>query len=248
MNKPENIFSKYELPLFFLLTYLLSWWIVPLLQGGMLAQGPAFAAVIIIALTAGRQGLREFWGRVTRSRAGWWYLIGPAIIIGYQGAAFGINLLLGATITEFPQLPSIGTFLQLLLFGGLWEEFGWTGYILPKLQERFASLPNGRVIAALVLGIFRAIWHLPLFLYGKIFWFDILIFEVAVQVIIAWLYNRSGGSVLVVVLFHFTSNIMGSVMSPVFTGVERTAYYAIFMTLASLIALVIAWKSQFKLG
>ena len=56
MNTSESIFTKYELPLFFLLTYLLSWWIVPFLQGGMLAQGPAFAAVIIIALTAGRQG------------------------------------------------------------------------------------------------------------------------------------------------------------------------------------------------
>lgn len=246
MNTSESIFTKYELPLFFLLTYLLSWWIVPFLQGGMLAQGPAFAAVIIIALTAGSQGLREFWHRLTRWRAGWWYLIGPAIIIGYQGVAFGINLLLGATVTELPHLPSTGTFLELLLFGGLWEEFGWTGYILPKLQERFASFPNGRLIAALVLGIFRAIWHLPLFLYGKIFWFDILIFEIAVQVIIAWLYNTSGGSVLVVVFFHFMSNVLGSVMSPVFTGVERTTYYAIFMALASLIALVIAWKSKFK--
>ena len=156
MNTSESIFTKYELPLFFLLTYLLSWWIVPFLQGGMLAQGPAFAAVIIIALTVGRQGLREFWGRVTHWRAGWWYIIGPAIIIGYQGAAFGINLLLGATVTELPRLPSTGTFLQLLLLGGLWEEFGWSGYALRKVQESFANRPNGSLIAAIILGIFRA--------------------------------------------------------------------------------------------
>jgi hypothetical protein len=47
-------------------------------------------------------------------------------------------------------------------------------------------------------------------------------------------------------LFHFTSNIAGSVMSPVFAGAGRTTYYALFMGLASLTALLIAWKSRFK--
>lgn len=248
MNTSESVFVKYELPLFFLLTYLLSWWSAPFANGGLIPQGPAFAAVIIIALTIGRQGLREFWSRLTRWHAGWWYLIGPAIILGYQGIAFAINVLLGATVIEPPHIPSMGVFIQLLLLGGLWEEIGWSGYALPKLQESFANRPNSSLIAAIVLGIFRAIWHLPLFLYGTLYWFDIFIFAFAFQLIISWLYNRSGGSVLVVMLFHFMSNIMGSVMSPVFTGIERTAYYAIFMGLASLIALVIAWKSKFGNG
>lgn len=244
----NTFYTKYQLPLFFLLTYLLSWWSAPFVNGGLIPHGPAFAAVIIIALTTGRQGLREFWRRLLHWRAGWWYIIGPAIILGYQGVAFAINLVLGATVVEFPHFPTTGIFLQLFLLGGLWEEPGWTGYALPKLQERFANRPNGSFIATLVLGVFRAIWHLPLFLYGTLYWFDIFIFALAFQLIIAWLYNRSGGSVFVVMLFHFMSNIMGAVTSPAFNGTERMSYYALFMVLASLIALVITGRSQLKLG
>lgn len=249
MNKPENIFARYELLLFFLLTYLLSWWIVPFLQGGMLAQGPTFAAVIIIALTAGRQGLREFWGRLTRWRAGWWYLIGPAIIAAYLLAAFAINLLLGATIANPPLLPSSVVLIQLLLLGGLWEEPGWTGYALPKLQERFANRSNGPMIATLILGFFRALWHLPLFLYGTLPWYDIFIFIIAFQLMITWLYNKTKGSVPAVMLFHYVSNVLtGSTMLLVFSGSDKTTYYILFVICASLTALLIVWKSKFKLG
>ena len=39
----KNFFNRYGLILFFPLTYLLSWWIVPLLNGGLFPQGPGFA-------------------------------------------------------------------------------------------------------------------------------------------------------------------------------------------------------------
>lgn len=244
----NTIFTKYQLPLFFLLTYLLSWWSVPFLKGGLVPQGPAFAAVIVIAMTAGNQGLREFWQQLKNLGKGWTYIVGPAIIFGYQGIAYIINLLLGATVVATPQLPALGIWLELLLVGGLWEEIGWSGYALPNLQARFANRPNGPLIAALVLGVFRAIWHLPLFMYGTLYWFDVLMFEVAIQVIIAWLYTRSGGSVLAIMVFHFTSNIVGAATSSVFNGIERMNYYALFMGLAAVIALVIAWRSRLKLG
>ena len=99
-----------------------------------------------------------------------------------------------------------------------------------------------------MLGVFRAIWHLPLFLYGKMYWFDIFVFSFAFQIIIAWLYHRSGKSIPVVMLFHFVSNISGAVMFPVFVGAERLMFYALFMSLAALFALVLVWFSQIKFG
>lgn len=255
MNKPttqegvgNTFLSKHQLSLFFLLTYLLSWWSVPLLNGGLVPQGPAFAAVIVTVLVAGKQGLREFWKRLRNFGKGWAYIAGPAIIFGYQGFAYLINLLLGATVVVSPQIPPLGVWLELLIVGGLWEEIGWSGYALPKLIERFANRPNGPLLAALILGIFRAIWHLPLFMYGTLYWFDILVFEIAVQVIIAWLYTRSGGSVLAIMLFHFTSNLMGAATSSVFNGIDRMNYYALFMGLVALIALITAWRSQSEFG
>ena len=247
-DESYTFFQKHQLPLFFILTYLLSWWSVPFLKGGLVPHGPAFAAAVVISITAGKQGLREFWQRLKNMGKGWAYIVGPAIILGYQGTAYVINLLLGATVVVSPHFPAFGVWLVLLFAGGLWEEIGWSSYALPKLQEHFSSCQSGPFIAALVLGIFRAIWHLPLFMYGTLYWFDILIFEVAIQVIIAWLFTRSGGSVLVIMIFHFISNIVGAATSSVFNGVERMNYYALFMGLAFLIALVIAWKSQFRLG
>lgn len=156
-------------------------------------------------------------------------------------------LLSGATVASPPHL-TIGIVIELIIIGGFWEEIGWTGYALPTLRNRFANRANGPLIAALVLGVFRSIWHLPLLLYGQIPWFDVLFFAVAVQLIIAWIFFGSGGSLPAVMLFHFISNIMGSLMYPVIAGADRTMYYAIFMGLACLVALVIAWKTGPSLG
>ena len=171
MNRSQQFFTKYRFPLFFLLSYLLSWWALPVTRQGMLPHGPAIAAVIVIALTAGRAGLREFWGRLTNFRGGWWYLIGPAILAGALVAAFVINVLLGASVSGPPQLP-IEAIVILLIFGGEWEEPGWTGYALPELQKRYARVANGPLIATLILGVFRGIWHLPLVFVGAIPWYD----------------------------------------------------------------------------
>lgn len=240
MKATERLIARYQLPIFFLLSYILSWWSAPFTNGQIIPHGPALAAIIVLAITAGRQGLGDWWRRVTHWRVAWyWYAAGPAIILAYQGIAFLINLLLGSAVSTPPALPATGILLELLLLGGLWEEPGWTGYALPKLQERFAHRPNGAQIAILAAGLFRAIWHLPLYLYGHIQWFDVFIFTFGFQIIIAWLYNRSGGSVPVAILFHFASNYLGATFSPVFAGAERTMYYALFMGMAVLVALAL---------
>ena len=105
MNRSRQLFTRYRFPLFFLLAYLLSWWLLPVSREGMLPHGPAFAALIVIALTAGRPGLREFRARVTNFRGGWWYLAGPAILAGGLGIAFVVNVLLGASVSGGLQLP-----------------------------------------------------------------------------------------------------------------------------------------------
>ena len=239
MNNKHNLFSKYELPLFLLLTYLLSWWSAPLMNGQIIPQGPAVAAIIVLGITTGRKGLGELWRRVMNWRIPFvWFIAGPAIIVGYHGVGFVLNLVLGADLASLPHI-SPGTLLELLLVGGLWEELGWSGYLLPRMRERFASHPNGLLLAALVTGVFRAIWHLPLFLYGHIPWFDIFIFSFAFQILIAWVLYRSDASVLAVMLLHFASNLMGSFTYPMFTGVAHTTYTVLFMATACLVAVII---------
>jgi len=240
----KDFIKRYELPSFFLLAYLLSWLTVPFMQGGQFSWGVGIAARIVIGVALGIQGVREYHKRVTNWRAGWWYLIAPLIVIAYTGIGFGANLLFGANLIAQSHI-SLNILIMLVLFGGQWEELGWTGYALPRLQERFADRPNGKLIGALTLSVFRAIWHLPLFLYGKMYWFDILIFTFAFQIIIAWVFDRSG-SVSAVMALHFTSNIMGALLNPVFVGAEQITYIAIFILIASLLAVTLVALSQFK--
>jgi hypothetical protein len=250
MNTIISFIKRHPIVTFVALTYLLSWWSAPFVNGQIMPQGPAVAAVIVLAITSGRSGLRNLWDRIANGRVAWyWYVIGPGIITSYIMGAYVLNQLMGASVTNPPHLPTIGIILELLLLGGWLEEPGWSGYALPKLQERFANRSNGPLLAALTVGIFRVIWHLPLFIYGHIPWFDVVVSSIAMQLIIAWLFNRSGGSVLVVMVFHLASNIFGAVINrTVFTGFEWTNYYALFITLQSLIALGILWKSGLRLG
>jgi membrane protease YdiL (CAAX protease family) len=86
------------------------------------------------------------------------------------------------------------------------EEIGWRGYALPRLAARF-----GLARASLVLGVLWAFWHLPQFYiadadsYHQSFgvWAAQV---VAMSVAFAWLYARTGGSLLLVMLLHAAIN------------------------------------------
>lgn len=41
------------------------------------------------------------------------------------------------------------------------EEWGWRGYLMPKLMERFSAIP-----ALLIMGVIWGLWHLPLTMLG----------------------------------------------------------------------------------
>lgn len=248
MNALFSLIRRQPLVSFAILAYLLSWWTAPLIGGSILPWGPALSAWIVLSITEGRSGISNWRRRITNWRvAGYWYLIGPSIIAFYQSSAFALNILLGATVTQFPHFPDLKTFLTILLVGGQWEEIGWSGFALPTLQKRFGNRPYGALLAALTLSVIRATWHLPLVLSGHIPWFDMIFLSVAFQVIVAWLFNQTG-SVPVVMVFHFISNLFGSAFSGLFTSGQWTDFYVLFVTLALIMALLILWRSGFKLG
>ncbi|MBI3836393.1 MAG: CPBP family intramembrane metalloprotease [Planctomycetia bacterium] len=86
------------------------------------------------------------------------------------------------------------------------EEIGWRGYALPRLTDRFGLAP-----ASIILGIIWASWHLPLFFilesdtFGQSF--PLYLLQVtALSVAAAWLYWRTKGSLLLVMLMHAAVN------------------------------------------
>lgn len=229
MNTSKAFLKRYAIVLFFPLAYLLSWWsvLVPQAQGGILPHGPAFAALLLIALTEGRAGLSVWWKRVSNWRVNWiWYLVAPALMIAFQLGGGSINLLLGADLHPMDLSKLWPSVIMLLFLGGQWEEPGWTAYALPKLQARFAERP---LVASAILGVLRGIWHLPLVISGAIPWYDMLFLSFAMQFTISWLYNRTSGSALIVILFHFTSNVLGVVSYRLFTGTDWTRHHILFI-------------------
>lgn len=248
MNTSTDFLKRYAIVLFFPLAYLLSWWsvLVPQANGGIIPYGPALAALILIALTEGRAGLSVWWKRITNWRVNWtWYLAAPAIMIAFQLGGGLINLLMGATLHPIELSKIWPSVIMLVFLGGQWEEPGWTAYALPKLQESFAGRP---VLASPILGALRAIWHLPLVFSGAIPWYDVVFLSFAFQFMISWLYNRTNGSALIIILFHFTSNILGVVTHQLFTGTDWTRHYILFIAVAFVITTLIVASTGPRLG
>ncbi|HET9587415.1 MAG TPA: CPBP family intramembrane glutamic endopeptidase [Anaerolineales bacterium] len=248
MNTLHDFLKRYAIVLFFPLTYLLSWSsvLVPQAQAGILPHGPALAALILIALTEGRAGISAWWKRITNWRVNWiWYLVAPAIMIVFQLGGGVIHVWVGTTYQPL-ELSNIAlSALMLVFFGGQWEEPGWTGYALPKLQGRFAGRP---LLASTILATLRGIWHLPLVVSGAIPWYDMVFLSFAMQFIISWLYNRTNGSALIAFLFHFTSNITGMVTRQLFTGEDWTRYYILFIAVAFVSTAVLVARAGPHLG
>jgi CAAX protease family protein len=88
----------------------------------------------------------------------------------------------------------------------LGEELGWRGFALPRLSDHF-----GLPLASVILGIIWAVWHLPFFFFVGVDKFGqsfpvYFLSVVALSVAMAWLYWRTGGSLLLVMLMHSAVN------------------------------------------
>ena len=86
------------------------------------------------------------------------------------------------------------------------EEPGWRGFALPRLEARFSPLT-----ANLILALFWALWHLPLpqarGLGNPAAFVEYYVGTFSHCILISWLFNRTGGSILVAGLLHVFSNV-----------------------------------------
>ncbi len=127
---------------------------------GLAASGPSLAALIL--------WLRFRRERIRSGRRISWYgpvaglLLGAAptivtalVLSGGDLAALGSNAVAVAASVGGPA----GVIAYTLIAGPLAEEFGWRGYVQPRLRRRFS-----RIGTATILGLAWAAWHVPLFL------------------------------------------------------------------------------------
>jgi uncharacterized protein len=218
---------------FFVLAYALSWsWAIPLAAAHLVVRrgegwpthypmllAPAIAAVVVTAWTLGRPGVHDLLARIARWRVPlrWWLAaLSPAAFLGLAliaMAATGQALPSAADFGQFSGIPAIGLVGVLLLItfvGALGEETGWRGYALPQLQLRFSPLTSSLILAVLWFG-----WHLPQFLVIAAYrdfrpaqYVGMFLGLTCGAVVLTWLYNRSGGSILLVIVWHGLYNFV----------------------------------------
>ncbi len=200
---------RHPLVAYFVLTYALTWEVLPL--GIFGATGPLLAALIVIAITEGRAGLRDLGSRMIRWRVGWyWYAVAIGVPLAVFVITVALNVALGAgtpSLDQFsPWYAVVVVFAVRLinpLEGPMGEEPGWRGFAQPRLQADRSPL-----LATLILALLVAVWHAPLLLPQFGLRPIELLTTFAITFWYAWLFNRTGGSVLMTLVAHSTQGII----------------------------------------
>ncbi|GGA64224.1 CAAX amino protease [Pseudoclavibacter endophyticus] len=216
--------------------------------------GPIFSAFLVTALVSGRAGLRAWGRRLWRWKvAPRWYAI---TLLGVPAGMLLTGLAFSGGEIAAPSLAALIAYVPILLFQmvttGLAEEPGWRDFALPRLQERFSPLR-----AAFVLGPLWGAWHLPLFLtdwggFPEASWTRPLVFLtfcVAFNIVMSWVFNRTGQSLPLSMLMHVGVNTFASVLwVEVFPTLDGEMPLVAMATGAAVAALVIVVATRGRLG
>ena len=258
----QSLVRRHPLISFYVLTYAVSWLLwAPLVIFGDRVPGPlAFIllllgslvpstmGVLFVALLRGRSGVRTLLGRLLHARIGLrWYLAVVALTM-LAPLAVGVSILMGGDTPVVDNTVFGVLFLfAFMIFPGsaLGEELGWRGFVLPRMQARHSALK-----ASLLIGILWGPWHLPLWLTGSeghpiSLYVPFVVAVVASSVFYTWLYNNTGGSLLIVVLYHAASNLPITVLiTPLGSQMAQPFLIYVALTVVAAAAIVIATGAQ----
>ncbi len=241
MNTPSK--SPLSHPWFFFsLAFGWSWlfWILAILLGlslkttggillGLLGLlGPMVGGITATYLTHSKEGRRDYWLRIIDFRriSVRWYiaiflfvpvLIALAVVFDILSGGSGAGWEESALQIFAAPWTIIPFALSIFLIGPM-EEFGWRGYVLDRLQERWNAL-----VSSLILGIVWSLWHLPLFFIkdsyqynlgaGSLSFWLFMIGIIPLTVVFSWVFNNTRRSTLAAMLFHFMVNFTGELVA-----------------------------------
>ena len=193
------------------------------INGGLLLLAVLLVAGILAAGCSPNPGIRKRMASLLHWRKPWFswataFFIYPAILVMGVALAWGLGADISTPeaatrpITEWVPLFVTGVLMTGFFRGGL-EEPGWRGFMLPELQKTYSPLS-----ASLLIAVAWALWHLPLHIAG--FYSGPIVMEMALRIIrviplsilFTWMYNRSGGSLLLVVVLHAVHNNSGIII------------------------------------
>ena len=219
--------------------------------------GPSIAGVVATAIVDGKSGLADLWARTKRWRVPVrWYVIALLLtpVVGLVTVvidrAFGLP-----AATWKSALATLPISVIWPIFAALGEEFGWRGFMLPRLQKRQTAL-----WASIVVAVAWGVWHLPTqYLafrqYGLLVVFTHLLLDnilplIPMTIAMTWVHNSTGKSMLLMLLFHFSITFTAQVYSVVDMPVAGGLWHGVINSLIWWVvgAIIIAWAGAKRLA
>lgn len=122
-----------------------------------------------------------------------------------------------------------------VVLGCISEEIGWRGFLLPQFAER-----HNMFYSTIAVGLLWGIWHCK-FAYGILGFILFVMLIICFSIFMAWIYMRTKGNLLCMILFHFGVNI-GAVT--LLQNREGVLFYGLATIICVLICIPIVLKNK----
>jgi membrane protease YdiL (CAAX protease family) len=219
------------------------------LLGGL---GPTLSALVSARVFEKTVSAQAFWSRLfdIRRVALRWILVIFLIPVSLNTVAIlatsachgtFAGLVAWAPGASVSTIGVLSLFAKKLVLGPIPEEIGWRGYAIDRLEPRC-----GLLTSSVIVWVAWVLWHVPLyFIAGTtqqqngIGSTSFLLFCLGLlpeSVLFAWIYMRTGRSILAAIMFHFAINLTSDVflhLTP-----ESDAFRVIWTYLAAIAVLV----------
>jgi hypothetical protein len=205
---------------------------------------PSLVALALTERAEGRAATQALLRRIVEWRVGArWYVFAVGYMPAVKLSVAVVHRVATGAWPRFGQVPwyVMAAVIPFSTWVQAGEEIGWRGYALPRLSDRF-----GLAAASVILGIIWASWHLPLFFIPETTTsgqsFPLYLLQVtALSVAAAWLYWRTNGSLLLVMLMHAAVNNTKDIVPSAVPG--ATDPFALSTSLAAWLTVAFLWMA-----
>ncbi len=281
MSSVHAFIKRHPVLFYYLLAFLLSWvgiLVIIAVKGGLPADkqqleavlpvaifsmlgGPSLAGLISIALVDGKPGFRDLWRRLRTWRVGlrWWVIaifLAPLLLLAmWLGLSLFSPVYLPGMITRDDRWARIAMGLSSAIATGFLEELGWTGFVLPKLRQRYSTFQTG-----LIIGVLHGLWHiLPMAIWPSIAYAGSLSPAVymtitsisfligglvAFRILMVWVYDHTE-SLLLLSIMHVSLTAANIIYEPEAIG-GTSLYIADLVGILAqwLIVAILVWQNR----
>ena len=213
--------------------------------GVMFLLMPCITAFVLTAISQGKTGVKALWKRFwNRNLSIKWLLV---VLLTFPAFWLIVHLVYrildrqAYPVFDLPDPPwkFFTVFITVFIYA-MGEEFGWRGYVLPRLQVRWSALTS-----SILVGLLWAGYHLGNYVLtgshaGLTFW-EYTLRVILLSILYTWVFNNTKGSVLAVVLFHAASNV--NIFWTEFVLNNLWPYFGVLLAMAILILAIFGPKN-----